>query len=105
IAHILLPLLALALLNAPRWWPAAAASALLMAAVTASAPVLAPVIVLAWIFWMVVQPRGLHRLILVPLPAVALFAPLVVDQFGRGNLMGLLADPGVPVDTGSPAAW
>lgn len=105
IAHILLPLLALALLNAPRSWPAAAASALLMAAVIASAPVLAPVIVLAWVFWMLTQPRGLHRLLLVPLPAAALFAPLVIDQLGRGNPLGLLADPGVPVAAGAPSAW
>src|SRR5690554_4251318 len=105
IAHILLPLLALALINAPRSWPAAATSALLMAAVTVSAPVLAPVILLAWVVWMVVQPRGLHRLVLVPLPAVAMFAPLVIDQFRRGNLLGLLADPGAPVSAGSPSAW
>jgi GT2 family glycosyltransferase len=105
IAHILLPVLALALINAPRSWPAAAGSALLMAAVTASAPVLAPVILLAWAVWMIVQPRGLHRLLLIPLPAVALFAPLVIDQFGRGNLLGLLADPGVPVDGGGASAW
>ncbi|MHA6667376.1 glycosyltransferase family 2 protein [Homoserinimonas sp. A447] len=105
IAHILLPWLALALINASRSWPAAAAAALLMAAVTASAPVLAPVIVLAWLAWMVVQPRGLHRLILIPLPAAALFAPLVIEQFRRGNLLALLADPGVPADGGGASAW
>src|SRR5690554_1213822 len=105
IAHILLPLLALALLNAPRSWPAAAASALLMAAVTASAPVLAPVVLLAWLVWTLTQPRGLHRLILIPLPAAALFAPLAIAQIRRGNLLGLLADPGVPVGAGTPSAW
>ncbi|MEX1078686.1 MAG: glycosyltransferase family 2 protein [Homoserinimonas sp.] len=105
IAHILLPLLALALIGAARSWPAAGAAALLMAAVTASAPVLAPVILLAWVAWMVAQPRGLHRLLLIPLPAVALFAPLVIDQVRRGNPLGLLADPGVPADTGGVSAW
>lgn len=104
IAHILLPVLALALINASRSWPASAAAALLMAVVTASAPVLAPVIVLAWAAWMVVQPRGLHRLILVPLPAAALFAPLAIEQFRRGNPLALLADPGVPVDSAA-SAW
>jgi GT2 family glycosyltransferase len=105
IAHILLPLLALTLLGASRSIPAAATAALLMAAVTASAPVLTPVILLAWVAWMVAQPRGVHRLILVPLPAVALFAPLVIEQLRRGNPLGLLADPGVPVDGGGASAW
>jgi GT2 family glycosyltransferase len=105
IAHILLPLLALAMINGARSWPSAAAAAFLMAAVTASAPVLAPVIVVAWVAWMVVQPRGLHRLLLIPLPAVALFAPLVIEQFRRGNPLALLADPGVPTDGGGASAW
>jgi GT2 family glycosyltransferase len=105
IAHILLPLLALALINAARSWPAAAAAALLLAAVTASAPVLAPVLVVAWVAWMVVQPRGLHRLILIPLPAAALFAPIVIEQLRRGNPLALLADPGVPADGGGASAW
>ena len=105
VAHLLLPWFALALINAARSWPASAAAALLLAAIAASAPVLAPVLALAWLGWMIVQPRGLHRLILIPLPAAALFAPLVWQQLARGNPLGLLADPGAPVGGGTASVW
>ena len=100
IAHLLLPWLVLAGLSASRSWAASATAALLFAAVTASAPVLAPALLICLIAWLVARPRSIHRLIGIPIPAIALFAPLVVQQVARGNPLGLLADPGVPVAGG-----
>jgi hypothetical protein len=105
IAHLLLPWLILCALNATRSWAAAAGAALLFAAVTASAPSLAPALLLAWVLWLFSQPRSAHRIIGIPIPAAALFAPLVLQQVLRGNILGLIADPGVPVTTGAVSSW
>ncbi|MHB1173096.1 MAG: glycosyltransferase [Lacisediminihabitans sp.] len=105
IAHILLPWLVLAALNASRSWAAAAGAALLFAAVTASAPSLTPALLLLWILWVVAQPKSVHRLIGIPVPAAALFAPLVIQQLVRGNVLGLLADPGAPAAGGTSSGW
>lgn len=105
IAHLLLPWLAFAVLGASRSWAAAGGAALLMAVVTASAPVLAPVLLLAWVAWMVARPFAIHRLIIIPLPAAAFFAPLVVQQLQLGNPLALLADPGRPSPGGDAQPW
>lgn len=97
VAHILLPWLALAVLDARRSWSMAAVAGLLFAAVTASAPVLAPGLLVLLVLFIVVQPHRIHRLVTIVIPAAVLFAPLVIEQFGRGTPFGLLADPGVPV--------
>ncbi|MCU1638852.1 MAG: glycosyltransferase family 2 protein [Microbacteriaceae bacterium] len=96
IAHVALPWLVLLALNGKRSWAAAAGAALAFAGVAASAPVLVPALLVLWAAWLVASPRGAHRLLAIPLPAAALFAPLVFDQIGRGNLLALIADPGVP---------
>ena len=100
IAHLLLPWLVLAGLNATRSWAAAAGAALLFAATAASAPVLVPALVLCWLAWLFAHPKSTHRLIGIPIPAFALFAPLVVQQVLRGNPLALLAEPGVPTPSG-----
>lgn len=105
IAHLLLPWLVLATINGARSLPAAAAASLLFAGVAASAPVLVPALLVAWVAWMVARPRGVLRLIGVPIPAAALFAPLVVEQFLRGTPLALLADPGVPTTGGATSVW
>ena len=105
IAHVLLPWLVVAMLAAVRSWSAAAASGLLMAAIVASAPVLAPALLVAWLAWVVANPRALSRLIAVPLPTIALFVPLIVQQVFRGTPVALLADPGVSVATLAPSGW
>jgi GT2 family glycosyltransferase len=99
IAHILLPTLVLAIVTAARSWSMAAVAALLFAAVAASAPVLVPALLLGTVVWAVAHPRGLLRVLGIPIPAAALFAPLVVEQFARGNPLALLVTPGVPVIT------
>lgn len=96
IAHIALPWLVLATLNASRSWPAAAGAGLLFAVVTASAPILAPALLALWLAWVIAQPRGILRLLSIPVLSVMLFVPLVVQQLMRGNPLALLADPGVP---------
>ena len=105
IAHLLLPWLVVAMLHAARSWSAAAAAGLLMAAIVAGAPILAPAILLSWFAWLIAQPRAISRLIAIPLPAAALFAPLVAQQIFRGNPLALVADPGVTVAGAIPSGW
>lgn len=97
IAHILLPLLVLALLGARRSWTASAVAALLFAAVAASAPSLAPALLLGWIVVLVTAGRGIMKVLFIPSVTVVLFAPLAITQFMRGTPLGILADPGFPV--------
>lgn len=105
VAHLLLPWVVLTTVNAARSWAAAAASALLFAATIAAAPSLAPALLVGWLAWMVARPKSIHRLIGIVIPAIAMFAPLVVQQVLRGNPLGLLADPGVPVVAGTTSGW
>ncbi|MGL4339205.1 MAG: glycosyltransferase family 2 protein [Rhodoglobus sp.] len=103
IAHILLPTLVLTMMKAARSWAMAALAALVFAVVVASAPILTPALVLGVIAWMVLNPRAVLRLTGIPIPAVALGAPLVVEQFIRGNPLALAAEPGVPTAGISPS--
>ncbi|MCU1425460.1 MAG: glycosyltransferase family 2 protein, partial [Microbacteriaceae bacterium] len=105
IAHLLLPALVLTMVNATRSWSAGAASALLFAATIASAPSLAPALIIGWVAWLVSHPRRIARLIGVPIPAMILFAPIAVEQAMRGSWLGLLADPGVPIVDGTSFGW
>ena len=97
LAHLLLPWLVLALLAAPKSWSASAIASILFAAVLATAPSLWPALIVVWLIATIASRRDVMRLIGVPLPALALFAPLIWDQFQRGTPLALLADPGLPV--------
>ncbi len=105
LVHMLLPWLLFAVLEAPRSWSAAGAAGLLFAAVSASAPVLAPVLVAATVLWALVHPRALVRIVAIPLPALVLAAPLIAAQLARGTPLGLLADPGVASPSAVPSGW
>jgi hypothetical protein len=105
IAHLLLPWVVLTLVNAARSWSAGAACALLFAAVIASAPSLAPALVLGWLAWMVTHPKSIHRLFGIVIPTLVLFAPLVVQQVLRSNPLALAADPGLPSAAGTASGW
>ncbi|WP_167047172.1 glycosyltransferase [Salinibacterium sp. ZJ454] len=105
IAHLLLPWLVLAAVNAARSWSAAASAGLLFAAVIGSAPVLAPSLLLAWVAGMIARPTRAHRLAIIPIPAIALFAPLVFDQLRRGTPWALLAEPGLPTLSVPASGW
>lgn len=105
IAHILLPTLVIAVVAAARSWAMAAVAALLFAAVAASSPSIVPALVVMLVAWAAAKPRSIHRIIGIPIPAAALFVPLVVQQLGRGNWLGLLAEPGFPVVSEVPSGW
>jgi GT2 family glycosyltransferase len=105
IAHILLPSLVLAVVTAARSWSAAALAALLFAAVAASAPILVPALLVGLVAWILARPTRVLKLIGIPIPAAALFAPLAVQQFARGNWLALFADPGVAAGGSAPAGW
>ncbi|PJJ71244.1 GT2 family glycosyltransferase [Diaminobutyricimonas aerilata] len=105
IAHLLLPWLVLLVVDGARSWASAAGAGLVFALVVVSAPVLTPALLIAWIAWLVARPRAIHRLIALPLPALALAAPLVLDQLARGTPLALLADPGRPFAEPVPPAW
>jgi len=105
LAHLLLPWLVLALVEGARSWSAAAAAALLLAAVTASAPVLAPALVVLVLAWALARPRGFLRLVGVLIPATVLFAPLVIDAARRGTPLAVLADPGVVQPYTPTSGW
>jgi len=105
VAHILLPFLGLALVNAARSWPAAGAAAVLFALVAASAPVLLLVLLPALVAWMVANPRSIHRLLVVLVPVTVLFVPLILQRAASATLPGLLADPGPAVVGTAAPAW
>lgn len=105
LAHALLAWLLYATLGASTSWATAATASLLFAAIVAAAPSLAPALLVAWLVAMVLAGRGAARLALLPIPALALAAPLIVAQLSAGNPFGLLADPGVAVPAAAPAAW
>jgi len=105
LAHVLLPVLVLVTVNAARSWSMTAVAGLLFAAVAASAPVLVPALIVGWLAWLFAKPKSILRLIGIPIPAVALFVPLALQQFARGNWIALFADPGVPVVGGTPPGW
>ncbi len=102
VAHVLLPWLAVAVLDARRSWSMAAVAGLLLAAVLAGAPALAPALVLLLVALMILQPSGAVRRLVVLLPAAALGCALVWQQFARATPLALLADPGVPVARETP---
>ena len=105
VAHLLLPWLVLATVNAARSWAAGAASSLLLAATIAAAPSLAPALLVGWLAWMIANPKRVHRLIGIVIPVAVMFAPLVVQQAMRGNWLGLAADPGIPVTGSTTSGW
>ncbi|MEL4318992.1 glycosyltransferase [Leifsonia sp. YIM 134122] len=103
LTHLLLPWLVFAGFAAARSWSASATTALLFAAIVACAPSLTPALLVIWLVLLVISGRGFFRIIGIPIPAVALLAPLVFDQALRANWIALVADPGVPL-AGTPAS-
>ena len=105
VAHVLLGWLVFAVFGAATSWAAAATASLLFAAVIAAAPSLAPALVVGWIVALAVSGRAAVRLVGLPIPALVLALPLIVEQVGRGTPFGLLADPGVPLGGPVPSVW
>lgn len=101
LVHLLLPWLFYAGAVAHRSWVTAGAASLLLAAVVACAPSLAPAVAVIWVGALVLAlvlrgGRGVAKLIWTLVPTALLVAPLLWHQLRVGNPWGLLADPGVP---------
>ncbi|MCY7289466.1 MAG: hypothetical protein LH624_14785, partial [Cryobacterium sp.] len=105
LVHLLLPWLFFAGFMAARSWSASASAALLFAAMVAAAPSLAPALLVVWLLAMLLSGRSVMRFIGIPLPALALAAPLIWDQGLRGNWLALLADPGLPLPRADVSVW
>lgn len=104
LVHLLLPWLFFSASVAHRSWAAAGSAALLVAAVVACAPSLAPALVLVWAAMLLLDAlvrhgRGIARIVWLVIPAAVFFAPLVWRHAREGSWWGLLADPGVPLVT------
>lgn len=102
LAHVLLPWLIVLMFAAAVSWAAAAAASLVFAAIVAAAPSLAPALLVAWLISFPLSGRAAVRLAWIPLPALALFLPLAVQQWGRGVPLALLVDPGLPLGSAPP---
>jgi GT2 family glycosyltransferase len=101
IVHLLLPWLFYAGAVAHRSWSGAGAASLLLIAVVASAPSLAPALAVLWAGAIVLAivlraGRGVARLVWTVIPSLVLAAPLVWYAVRGAEAWGLAADPGVP---------
>ena len=101
ILHLLLPWLFYAGAVAHRSWAGAGAASILLAAVAATAPSLAPAMLVVWVGAVLAAVilragRGIARLIWTLIPSAALAVPLVWNALANGQAWSLVADPGVP---------
>lgn len=81
-------------------------SALLLAIFSAAAPNTIVLSLVALLAVFVMRPKRIGYLIWVPLPMVAIFAPIFVYlAFIQAQPLALLADPALPLATDSVAAW
>jgi GT2 family glycosyltransferase len=101
IVHLLLPWLFFTGAVAHRSWAAAGVASLLLAAVVACAPTLAPAFAVLWLLALILvitvrSGRGVAPVIWTLVPTVVIAAPLVWWQGRAGEWWALLADPGVP---------
>jgi GT2 family glycosyltransferase len=79
---------------------------LLFAVISASAPNTLAVSLLALLIVFLLRPKRIGYLIWIPLPTLAIFAPIFVYlALISGQPLALLADPGLPLATESVAFW
>ncbi|RPE79081.1 MULTISPECIES: glycosyltransferase [unclassified Frondihabitans] len=96
VTHALLPFLVLAMIKSHSRWSSGAAASILFAVIAAATPSLIPALVIGWLGSIAARPRGTHRMLAIPLPAIALFVPLAIAQISRGTWWAIFADPGAP---------
>jgi hypothetical protein len=81
-------------------------SALLLAIVSAAAPNTIALTLVALLAVFVMRPKRIGYLIWVPLPMVAIFAPIFVYlAFIQAQPLAILADPALPLATDAVAGW
>ena len=107
IAHLLLPWLLFTASAARRSWTSAGVGSLLLAAVLACSPSLAPAAVLLWLIAVILtialrRGEGVGRVIWLVVPASLVFTPLVWHRVHQGTPWLLLADPGVAAASTAP---
>ncbi|MEJ1156474.1 glycosyltransferase [Microbacterium marmarense] len=100
IVHVLLPWLFVAASVAHRSWAGAGAASLILVAVIAASPSLAPAVVALWVMMLLLVVamrggRGASRLVWMLVPTAVFFAPLIWHAIATGDGWVLLADPGV----------
>ncbi|MET0480128.1 MAG: glycosyltransferase family 2 protein [Mycetocola sp.] len=106
LVHLLLPWLFYTGCAAARSWGSAAVASMLLAATLATAPALAPALLVLWLLALAFSGRHVARVFWLIIPSAALFAPLLWQQgIVAQNWVRLLADPGVPVPTASATGW
>ncbi|KZE89020.1 glycosyltransferase [Microbacterium sp. TNHR37B] len=107
LVHLLLPWLFTTGAVAHRSWTAAASASLILAAVVACAPSLAPAILVLWLLVLVLVlsrrgGRGAARVVWLVIPSAVAAAPLVWHRLRAGEGWALFADPGVPAPFATP---
>ncbi|UYO98186.1 glycosyltransferase [Microbacterium sp. M28] len=100
IVHLLLPWLFHTAAVAHRSWGAAGAASILLVGVVAASPSLAPAMVVIWAIALIVvlaqrRLRGAVRIAWLLIPTVVMFLPLALWRLGEGDLMAIVADPGL----------
>lgn len=103
IVHLALPWLVVAAIEASSSWRGIGALSLLGALVAAASPLLIPALAVLWLLALALAGPGRARLLLAPIPALALFLPLAVAQINRGDGLRVFADPGLAAAS-EPAA-
>ncbi len=96
LVHITLPWFAFAFFAARYRWAASAVASLLGVVIAASAPSLIPALILLWLLMVTTSGTGWLRQMFVPIPAAAMFLPLLVTQLNRGRPLAIFADPALP---------
>jgi GT2 family glycosyltransferase len=106
--HLLVPWLFFTGSVAHRSWGASGAASILLIAVLACAPSLAPALAVLWVLALLLAAvfrarRGLARVAWIVVPSAVFFLPLAQAQLTRGTPWALLADPGRPWAGPDPA--
>ena len=109
LVHLLLPWLLFTGAVAHRSWTQAGVASLVLVAVVATAPSLAPALIVLWLVAIVLTlvrraGRGIARIVWLVVPTVVFALPLVWHRVGTGDPWALLADPGVPAAAVVPTA-
>lgn len=111
LAHLILPWVFYTVSVAHRSWGSSGAASVLVLALLAAAPSLAPEIAVAWVVLLVLTVAvragaGIARVVWLVVPAAVWFAPIAIAQVDRGTPLAALADPGAVAGVPSAApAW